>query len=46
MIIKPGVTGFNPSTKKRVIVPYHKKDLPKGTLMSIIKAAELEEEFE
>jgi len=33
---------FNKDTKKRVIVPYHKKDLPKGTLMSIIKAAGIE----
>lgn len=37
---------LNTSTKKRVIVPYHKRDIPKGTLMSIIKAAGLEEEFE
>ena len=33
---------FNKTTKKRVVVPYHRKDLPKGTLMSIIKAAGIE----
>jgi predicted RNA binding protein YcfA (HicA-like mRNA interferase family) len=30
---------YNPKTKKRAVVPYHKKDLPKGTLMSIIEEA-------
>jgi len=37
---------FNHNTGKRVVVPYHKKDLPKGTLMSIVKAAGLAEFFE
>ncbi len=37
---------INKTTKKRVIVPYHKKDLPKGTLFAIIKAAGIEEDFE
>lgn len=36
---------LNKETKKRVIVPYHKKDMPKGTLMSIIKAAGIEDHF-
>jgi predicted RNA binding protein YcfA (HicA-like mRNA interferase family) len=31
-------------TNQRIIVPLHKKDLPKGTLHSIIKSAGLEEE--
>jgi predicted RNA binding protein YcfA (HicA-like mRNA interferase family) len=32
---------YNNQTHKRVIVPYHKKDLPKGTLISILKQAGL-----
>lgn len=36
---------INTTTNKRVVVPYHKKDLPKGTLLSIIKAAGIEEVF-
>lgn len=31
-------------TNRRIIVPLHKKDLPKGTLHSIIKSAGLEKE--
>jgi len=30
---------YHSSSKKRVIVPYHKKDLPIGTSRSILKAA-------
>ncbi len=30
---------YNPRTKKRAVVPYHAKDLPKGTVMSILKEA-------
>ena len=30
---------YNSETKKRVVVPYHKQDLPKGTLLSILKQA-------
>jgi predicted RNA binding protein YcfA (HicA-like mRNA interferase family) len=30
---------YNPKTKKRAVVPYHFKDLPKGTLMSILREA-------
>jgi len=37
---------YNKETKKRVVVPYHKKDLPKGTLISILKEAGLKEYFE
>jgi len=29
----------NDSTKKMTIVPFHKKDLPKGTMMEILKQA-------
>ncbi len=30
---------YHPITKKRVIIPLHKKDLPKGTLFAILKQA-------
>ena len=30
---------YNIKTKKRAVVPYHLKDLPKGTIMSILKEA-------
>lgn len=30
---------YNPKTKKRAVVPYHFKDLPKGILASILKEA-------
>ncbi len=30
---------YHPETKKRVIVPLHKKDLPKGTLLEILRQA-------
>lgn len=30
---------YHPETKRRVTVPYHSKDLPKGTLLSILKQA-------
>ncbi len=30
---------YHPETKRRVIVPLHKKDLPKGTLLEILKQA-------
>ena len=30
---------YHPETKKRVVVPFHKKELPKGTLMEILKQA-------
>lgn len=30
---------YHPETKRRVTVPYHAKDLPKGTLLSILKQA-------
>ncbi len=30
---------YNPKTKKRVVVPLHKKDLPKGTLLEILRQA-------
>ena len=30
---------YHPETKRRVVVPFHKKDLPKGTLLEILKQA-------
>jgi predicted RNA binding protein YcfA (HicA-like mRNA interferase family) len=30
---------INPETRQRVVVPVHRKDLPKGTLMEILKQA-------
>ena len=35
---------YNPVSKKRVTLPFHTKDLPKGTLHSIIKSTGLSEE--
>jgi len=32
---------YNSETKKRVIVPLHKRDLPKGTLLEILKQADI-----
>ena len=37
-------TYYNPETKRRVVVPVHKKDLPKGTLLEILKEAGLTRE--
>lgn len=28
---------YNPKSNKRVTIPFHKKDLPKGTLIEILK---------
>jgi predicted RNA binding protein YcfA (HicA-like mRNA interferase family) len=36
---------YNKTTKMRVTVPYHKKELPRGTLLSILKQAGLKEDF-
>ena len=30
---------YHPESKRRVIIPFHRKDLPKGTLMEIIRQA-------
>jgi predicted RNA binding protein YcfA (HicA-like mRNA interferase family) len=35
---------YNPKNKKRAIIPYHKKDLPRGTLMEILKQAGISKE--
>ncbi|MBA3045022.1 MAG: type II toxin-antitoxin system HicA family toxin [Candidatus Thermoplasmatota archaeon] len=30
---------YNPETKRRAVVPIHRKDLPRGTLMEILRQA-------
>ena len=30
---------YNPQTNKRITLPFHRKDLPKGILQAILKAA-------
>jgi len=35
---------YHSESKRRVIMPYHKKDLPKGTLMEILKQAGISKE--
>ncbi|MFH1030471.1 MAG: type II toxin-antitoxin system HicA family toxin [bacterium] len=35
---------YNHSSGKHVTVPFHTKDLPKGTLHSILKSAEIEKD--
>lgn len=30
---------YHPITKKRAVVPFHVKDLPKGTLLAILREA-------
>ena len=32
---------YHAETKKRIVIPFHKKDLPKGTLHEILKQAGL-----
>ena len=35
---------YHPETKRRVVVPLHKQDLPKGTLLEILKQADISKE--
>lgn len=35
---------YNPETKRRVVIPLHKNDLPKGTLPEILKQAGISKE--
>ena len=35
---------YLPETKIRVVVPFHKKDLPKGTCIAILKSAGLDKD--
>jgi len=32
---------YHPETKRRVTVPFHRRDLPKGTLLAILRQAGL-----
>lgn len=35
---------YHPETRRRVVVPMHKKELPKGTLLEILKQAGISKE--
>ena len=35
---------YHPETKKRLVVPLHKRDLPRGTLLEILKQAGISKE--
>jgi len=35
---------YNPVTGKRVVIPFHRKDLPKGTLVEILRQAGVSKE--
>jgi predicted RNA binding protein YcfA (HicA-like mRNA interferase family) len=35
---------YHLGTKRRVVVPFHKRDLPKGTLLEILKQAGISKE--
>ena len=35
---------YHPETKRRVVVPLHTKDLPRGTLLEILKQAGISKE--
>jgi len=35
---------FHPVSKRRVVVPFHNKDLPKGTLLEILRQAGIEKD--
>jgi len=35
---------YHPITKRRVVIPYHKNDLPKGTILAILSQAGISKE--
>lgn len=35
---------YHDKSRRRVVIPYHRKDLPKGTLMEILKQAGINKE--
>jgi predicted RNA binding protein YcfA (HicA-like mRNA interferase family) len=35
---------YHPKTKRRVVVPFHRRDLPKGTLLEILRQAGISKE--
>ena len=32
---------YNPKTKRRAVIPFHLKDIPKGTLLSLFREANI-----
>lgn len=35
---------YHPDKRKRITVPFHRRDIPKGTLMTILKQAGIDRE--
>ena len=35
---------YQPETKRRVVIPLHKRDLPKGTMLEVLKQAGISKE--
>ena len=35
------VVYYHPETTRRVVVPFHRRDIPRGTLLAILKQAAL-----
>lgn len=35
---------YHPETRRRAVIPFHKKDLPKGTLLEILRQAGISKE--
>jgi len=35
---------YNPDKAKRVTIPFHRRDIPKGTLLAILKQAGIDKE--
>jgi predicted RNA binding protein YcfA (HicA-like mRNA interferase family) len=35
---------YHPETKRRAVIPFHKRDLPRGTLLEILKQAGISKE--
>ncbi len=35
---------YHPETRKRIVVPFHRKDLPQGTLFEILRQAGISRE--
>lgn len=35
---------YHPQTKRRAVIPYHLRDIPKGTLLSLLREAGISKE--
>jgi predicted RNA binding protein YcfA (HicA-like mRNA interferase family) len=35
---------YHPKTKRRVVIPFHRKDIPKGTFFEILRQAGITKE--